>query len=103
VFETYQNAQTADLFPTDCVKKSLAAGHSAIYQTSPKKKKDQKEFFAAKRSFAADCQKALRRSLRPQAQIKSNHFFGGMYVEKVLCGPNSARSFLFKKVAKPLF
>ena len=28
----------------------------------------------------------------PQAEINWNHFFGGVYVEKVLCGPNSARS-----------
>jgi hypothetical protein len=32
-----------------------------------------------------------------------NHFFGGMYVEKVLCGPNSARSLFSKKMRSIFF
>ncbi len=47
--------------------------------------------------------KALRRSSRPQTRKNFNHFFGGVYVEKVLCGPRSARSFSLKKGALHLF
>ena len=47
--------------------------------------------------------KALRRSSRPQTRKKLNHFFGGVYVEKVLCGPHSARSFPFNKVQSTFF
>ena len=47
--------------------------------------------------------KALRRSSRPQTRKNFNHFFGGVYVEKVLCGPNSARSPFSKKWLRHFF
>ena len=47
--------------------------------------------------------KALRKEFASADANLFNHFFGGVYVEKVPCGPRSARSFLFKKGAKHLF
>ena len=43
------------------------------------------------------CPKSPPQEFSPSAKIKLNHFFSGVYVEKVLCGPNSARSPLSKK------
>ena len=39
----------------------------------------------------------------PKAKINFNYFFGGVYVEKVLCGPNSARSPFSKKMRSIFF
>ena len=44
-----------------------------------------------------DCQKSPPQEFSPNAKINFNHFFGGVYVEKVLCGPNSARTPFSKK------
>ena len=50
-----------------------------------------------------DCQKSPPHEFSPKAKINLNHFFGGMYVEKVLCGPNSARSLFSKKMRSIFF
>ena len=45
----------------------------------------------------SDCQKSPPQEFSPKAKINFKYFFGGMYAEKVLCGPNSARSPFSKK------
>ena len=50
-----------------------------------------------------DCQKRPPQEFSPKAKISFNYFFGGMYVEKVLCGPNSARSPFSKKMRSIFF
>ncbi len=52
---------------------------------------------------ALDCQKSPPQEFSPKAKINFNHFFGGVYVEKVLCGPNSARSPFSKKMRSIFF